>query len=260
MITKFIEPWVLIPGNLILLLLLLGLLLLRTRARLRRYGRPPGSVSAGAALLFLVALLLYLASSGPGADLTLGRLERRVAPAAGEELRTATALVALGGGIVAVHPGGPSLTAEAESRLVHAALLARELELPLVVSGGRVLRGPETPSEAQVAASLARRLGLGPERIIREEESRTTAENAALTRERLGPATIILVTSGYHMPRAIDSFERAGMRALPAPAAYRRDRLPLRLVDFMPSSGNLHDTATWLRERIGLLWYRLRGI
>jgi uncharacterized SAM-binding protein YcdF (DUF218 family) len=271
-ITKFVEPWILFPGNLIVLLLVLAVLLFRARRKLLVWGRPPGAIAGVAVVLSVTAVLLYLFATHPVSRAIMGRLERGFAPADPAELRTAEAVVVLGGGVVwntsgealinrldglPVANDASSLSVEAESRLLYGVRLARRLRLPLVVSGGRVLSAPVVPPEAEVAARLAVDLGVPPGMVRVESESRTTAENAVLTRERFAFDRVVLVTSAYHMRRSLLAFSRVGMEALPAPAAYRSDQRPLRPVMFMPDATNLRDSTTVLRERLGYLWYRL---
>lgn len=276
MITKFIEPWILFPGNLIILLALIALVLFRTRRHMLRWGQPPAAtaaVAASATLLGGIALLLYVASTAILTDRVMGALERSISPASAAELTSTQAVVVLGGGVVSHSPAertlqeldgewvpgqaAASLSPEAESRLLHGVRLARRLEVPLVVSGGRVLAAAEVPPEAEVAAALARDLGIPRDMLRVEADSRTTAENARFTAERFEFQRVAVVTSAYHMRRALLAFDREGLTPLPAPAAYRRDRRPVRPVMFMPGATNLRDTATVLRERVGFLWYRM---
>ncbi|MEX2442149.1 MAG: YdcF family protein [Alkalispirochaeta sp.] len=285
MITKFIEPWILFPGNLIILLAVVAVVLFRTRRHMLRWGQPPaatGAVTASASLIIGVTLLLYVASIGIVADRVMGALEHAIPPASPEALMEADAVVVLGGGVVyqspaelmiraldqnelaerttgrfTTHRTGAALSPEAESRLLHGVRLARRLRVPLVVSGGRVLSAEVVPPEAEVAAVLALDLGI-PQNMIRvEPDSRTTAENARFTAERFRFQRVVVVTSAYHMRRALLAFEREGLSPIAAPAAYHRDQRPLRPVMFMPNVTDLRDTATVLRERVGFVWYRL---
>ena len=272
MITKFIEPWVLIPGNLIILLACGAPVLGRTRRRLERLGAPSTTVAVVAWGMAVVAALLYLASAGWVADRVVGHWENRVPPAAPAELATADAVVVLGGGVVWRSPSEDllraldgsgaerppaALSAEAESRLLYGARLAKRLELPLVVTGGRVLSAPAVPTEADVAAALARELLGNDWPVLREDASRTTAENAANTAARFDLDRVVLVTSATHMRRAVMAFRAAGLEPVPAPTAYRRDRRPFRAVMLVPDAGSLDDTATVFREFVGTVWYRI---
>ena len=102
-------------------------------------------------------------------------------------------------------------------------------------------------------------LGLSPDRLRLEAASRNTAENAAMTRALLTPEAgqrWLLVTSAYHMPRAVAAFCAAGWTGLiPYPVDYRSpgDGAGWRF------SENADALATALREWIGLAAYRLTG-
>ncbi|WP_316014599.1 YdcF family protein, partial [Roseobacter sp. HKCCA0434] len=68
-------------------------------------------------------------------------------------------------------------------------------------------------SEAVLMADHAQALGVPPERISREDASRTTFQNALLSRAVLGRgARIVLVTDGFHLARAALLFRAAGFR------------------------------------------------
>jgi len=103
--------------------------------------------------------------------------------------------------------------------------------------------------------------GLAPERLILEPASRTTAENASASLavrpdEREGEW--LLVTSGFHMPRAIETFCAAGWTDLTAwPTDFRSDPAPGGITwGFLDRLSKL-DLA--MKEYVGLLAYRLTG-
>lgn len=274
MITKFIEPWILFPGNLIVLTIVLGFVLLRTARRGEKSTARVGS------LLVVTGIFLYLVSTAVVDRVLLGSLERAIPPATASELMDAEAVVVLGGGVIADAPSEillreidslptddqrcgittvrSSLSMEAESRLLYGWRLARRLEIPIVVTGGRVLADPSVPTEGEVAAALLIDMGATVADIRIEDESRTTAENAQRTRDLFGYERVILVTSAYHMRRGVCAFARVGFDVLPAPAAFRTDTRPVRFVHFMPNAGSLDNAATYLRETIGRWYYTIR--
>lgn len=271
MITKFIEPWLLPPGNVILLLfvvIVLLLIVLRLLSREYREGssyhphrsdgiqRPLRVLKTAVILLGVVTGALLILSTKTVSRRLIGRLENSVEPAIAAELCTAEAVVVLGGGTV-VGPRESRLSPEAESRLVQGYLIARELALPIVVSGGRVLDGEGVPTEADVAARRLRELGMNSDRIILEPRARTTAENAWYTAENLGFSEVIVVTSAWHMRRALLSFAAVGVTAHPMPAPTHADIRPWRPYMLLPSIGALKESTIVLREKIGTLWYRL---
>jgi uncharacterized SAM-binding protein YcdF (DUF218 family) len=80
---------------------------------------------------------------------------------------------------------------------------------------------------------------------------------AELIRTR-GWKRIILVTTGWHMPRAAWLFRRAGVECTIFPVDFRRDRTrPITPLDFLPKAEALWDTETALRETYGNLFYRI---
>jgi uncharacterized SAM-binding protein YcdF (DUF218 family) len=116
----------------------------------------------------------------------------------------------------------------------------------LVMSGGPRRRG--RPSAAPAMRDLALALGVAGERILVEERSSCTAENARAVAALLAdePRDVLLVTSALHMRRAALCFERQGFRVGPAPvpAASGEDPERASLV-----------TQT-LHEYLGLAYYR----
>lgn len=156
-----------------------------------------------------------------------------------------TAIVVLGGDSVSTRTGanvGP-LTLE---RLRAGAALHRRTGLPLLVTGG-----PLSPDQQPLAMLMARSLEEDFGVAVRwiEPLARDTRDNAVLSIRMLhhaGADRFFVVTHGWHMPRAIAAFERAGGGAVPAP-------LPLaRIPDGRPSD--------WLprADRLGLSWFMLR--
>ena len=113
-------------------------------------------------------------------------------------------------------------------------------------------RGSETP----------RRLGpFNTTRVVIEEKSRSTHENAVYAKEIVGPAPgekWVLVTSAYHLPRAVAAFRAVGWPVIPYPVDYKIDpdtglRLNFSLLDGL-SAATLAG-----KECAGLLGYRLMG-
>jgi len=93
-----------------------------------------------------------------------------------------------------------------------------------------------------------------------DDKSRSTWENALFTARLLkadNVTTVVLVTHAWHMRRALWSFERAGLHAIPwpAPATYDVDDRP---DDYLPSTGALEASYHALHEALGLVYYRLR--
>lgn len=114
---------------------------------------------------------------------------------------------------------------------------------------------------AAVAEQFFAEQGLLSKRLTLERASRNTAENARLTYDLIAPElneTWALVTSAFHMPRAVASFESAGwQRIVPWPVDYRARSL--RAGIGWNLGRNLEVLNTAVREYIGLLAYNVTG-
>ena len=151
-------------------------------------------------------------------------------------------------------------------RLIAAARLARRYpQAEILYSSGARWPADAAVSEADMAAELLADLGVAPERILREDRSRNTRENALQAFEVAAPQpgeTWLLVTSAFHMPRAVACFRAVGWAALPYPVDRRLapDLAGARSGWFGP---NVLDgfglMALAVREYVGLLAYRLAG-
>ena len=122
----------------------------------------------------------------------------------------------------------PQLNAGGDRFFGGLALAHRFPEARVMFAGGsgrlRDAGGAEA-SEASIATQIFLSQGLDPDRLLFEDRSRNTAENARLSHSLANPApneTWVLVTSAFHMPRALRSFEAAGWDVLvPHPVDYR---------------------------------------
>ncbi len=209
--------------------------------------------------------LLVTLGTLPLGDLLLQAIERRYP--ANPSLNAIGGIVVLGGGEDArasAYWGQVQLNGGAE-RLTAALELARRFpEAKVLFTGGsgalRDLAGAMT-SEASVAERFFVAQGLDPERLLLEGQSRNTAENARLSlilAEAAPDENWVLITSAFHMPRAMRSFDAAGWDDLKAwPVDYRTagfaDGIGWNL------TGNLAVLQTAIREYVGQLAYRLTG-
>lgn len=140
-------------------------------------------------------------------------------------------------------------------------LAYRYPQAKLVLSGGNASLNRNQPSEADIVRDYFLRAGLQEERLILENQSRNTAENASMTKHLVKPQlqeNWILITSAYHMPRSVGLFCRQGWPMLPYPVDHQT--IPSRLYKF---NFNLSDHANNLEaaihEWVGLLAYYVTG-
>ncbi|MGK7865918.1 YdcF family protein [Falsiroseomonas sp. E2-1-a20] len=244
--------WALLrPNTLALVLATLGLLLVW---RGRRFGRWPLTLGLG---WYLAVFCLPVA-----AFLTLPLEERFARPAA--EPAQVTGIVVLGGAVeqdLTNAHGIPALNGAAERMTEAVALALRHPAARLVFTGGTAAVLPGGPTEADTARRLFTSLGLPPERLVFESESRNTHENAVLSHAMLAPKpdeTWLLVTSASHMPRSVGVFRQAGWRITPWPVNYTASRDP-SLWWYGPFPARLNQAEWALREYVGLTAYWLMG-
>ncbi|NHN88969.1 YdcF family protein [Acetobacter conturbans] len=153
------------------------------------------------------------------------------------------------------------VTGAAGDRLTTFVALARRYpDAKLVFTGGSgdIVQG--SANEAKWVRILFEGLGLPEERVIYENHSRTTRENATDSYALVHPQpdeTWVLVTSASHMPRSVGVFRKAGWHVLPWPVGYlSRDNLR----GYSLSLGGRMATLDWAaHEWIGMVAYYLRG-
>lgn len=150
---------------------------------------------------------------------------------------------------------------EAGDRVIEGLALARRYPSAKlwIVGGVRAPGFPETDSHWVTDAW--QRMGLPADRIVTVEGTLDTCQNAAGVADRLtSKSPPLLVTSAFHMPRAVACFRRVGIDPLPYPVDFHGWQ-PRSFTDAFSSalSNNLERADMALHEWIGLLWYRLSG-
>jgi uncharacterized SAM-binding protein YcdF (DUF218 family) len=173
--------------------------------------------------------------------------------------------VVLGGAIVpdvSVARGAVALNEGAERITVTAELARRYPNARIIFAGGSAALIADEPIEAAIAIQEFEALGVAHDRVTAEEQSRNTIENAVYSRLIADPKPgqhWLLVTSAYHMPRAMAAFRAAGFPIEAYPVDWRT-RGPIDAWRLFTSLGDgLRRTDTAVREWIGLLVYRLTG-
>ena len=141
------------------------------------------------------------------------------------------------------------------------ALARRHPEAKLALVGGEGELFPVGFAEARATSRFVVDEGITAARIILEERSRSTHENAVFAKEsiRPGPAeTWILVTSAFHMPRAAASFRAVDWPVIPYPVDFKVNPNTVWRGNFNLVEG-LGTATTAGKEWAGLAGYRLRG-
>lgn len=220
---------------------------------------------AGRALATLAFVASLAIGSSPLGALALNALENRI-PAPAALPAKIDGIVVLGGDVdprmMRLRNATPG--ADAQRQIAFADLARRYPDAKLVYSGGSGRLIDRDDTDADGAMKLLPMLGLDPARVIFEDRSRNTWENAALSRELGAPQpgeTWLLVTSAFHMPRAVGCFRVAGWTGfIPYPVGYMTP--PDVGTDWWPSftfDGRMFALYAAIREFSGLFYYRLTG-
>lgn len=168
------------------------------------------------------------------------------------------------GGAIGMNRGDVVLNSSA-ARMTKAVELARlHPQAKVVFTGGSAnLVSQIETTEADGAKRLFQAIGLDPARLVLEDKSRNTRENATFTRRLVDPKPgerWLLVTSAWHMPRSIGVFRQAGFAVEAFPVDYWSKGKP---EDFIRPYSRVHraiETAdNGFKEWVGLLAYWLAG-
>lgn len=222
-----------------------------------------GKRKSGMTVVVVCLALLWLLSL-PVVVKQWAVLWEQIPPITAEAVRSfkPEALVVIGGGLIGdaeEYPGQITLHPRSLVRVRYAAKLAKELGLPVLVSGGSSAE-LENISEAELMAQVLDSEFKTPVDWL-EPDSTNTAENARFSRrllQELGVNNIVLVTQAYHMPRAALEFRKAGFQVLPAPTAFIGHAGESRWHDWLPTPAAWANSYLLAHETIGMLWYRIR--
>lgn len=241
------------PGNLLLLLLCAGAGLLLTRWR-----------RAGRRIVLIVAVAALAVATMPLGQWMTATLEQQFPPPSALPAAV-DGIIVLGGfinprisearGQVTLNDGGERLTATL-------ALARRYPSARLVFTAGSgSLKRPDL-KEATYARRLFADLSVPRQRIVYEDRSRNTFENALFSKRLVEPKpgqVWLLVTSAFHMPRAVGCFRRVGWEVIPYPVDYRTAGMPRWWPPGFDLVGGLRLVRDATHEWLGLLAYRLAG-
>jgi len=240
-----------------------GIILLAMAALLRKRKR------AARACLWGAAAVLMICGNGWVARGLARGLERRYPPP--DPVPHADAILILAGGIHSRVPPRPTVEVDqAGDRVLYGAYLYRQGAAPRIICTGGVATGAVSMSTgAADMAEFLEMLGVPREAVITEDRSANTRQHArnldSLLRKE-GFRRILLVTSAMHMPRSLGVFRRQcpGIEFIPAPTDFRVTRgipVPLyrRLIELIPTPGNMETFTDAMHEYVGMAYYRLRG-
>jgi len=194
-----------------------------------------------------------------------GRLAEPIAPV----------IVVLGGGAGPADPPRqiPEIGASATNRLMYAAYLYKHGAADhILLSCGVIEWLGDAGSPTADMRFVLNALGVPDSAIWIEDQSRNTYENAIYSQKFLaekGISEVLLVTSGFHMPRSVALFKKVGLEVIPAPAdititenglAWLTKLNPAtQFLNLLPNPDNTTRLSLALKEIVGMLVYWLQG-
>ena len=251
---KFGASWILPPGIFIVAFFAVAAYAYKVR-------HDPKLAIIIAALTFA----FYLLCTGFIAEKVIGGLESVYNPPANVEDIDGDVIIMLGGGALPDMPdidGTGTLCSSPANRLLTAVRLQRILNVPILLSGGQVYS--DTGAEAKIASRVLKSLGVEDKDIIVETQSVNTTQNAKFSAEILQQKKLhkpILVTSAFHMRRAVLNFEQQGVNVIPYPTDYMVTHSPVfHYTKLRPQSEALLFNVMVLQETLRTFVTEIFGI
>lgn len=215
-----------------------------------------------AAILSIVWLGFTLVTSPLTSHFLAARLERGIEDIQVDAVPALDAIVVLGGGTTE-SPNGRAVVGGAGERVILGARLFHAGKTPLLVTTGENIKslrvdqpgrperdGADETKEIWISLSV-------PEEKIKMMGGRNTREEMQVLKAwRQGlpdEAQIGLITSAWHMPRAIRLAEKEGLKFIPLPADYIAGRPPANIIELLPSGGSAGKLEMILKEYLAWL-------
>jgi uncharacterized SAM-binding protein YcdF (DUF218 family) len=158
--------------------------------------------------------------------------------------------------------GQASLVGSAERLTTFVSLARRFPDAKFVYAGGQGAIGAQEYKAAFTARLFFEQMGLDPDRVMFDSQSRNTLENAQNALKLVKPEKEekwVLITSAWHMPRSVGIFRKLGWEVIPYPVDYKTTGESELTLRFPPRLSTTSAVSNVLYEWIGLTYYRLLG-
>lgn len=218
----------------------------------------------GLGLSGLGAAILFVTLFTTAGSFFLQVLEERF-PKPQTDPSSVACMIVLGGAFeteVTTARGGIELNQSADRFVEVLRLALLYPDAPILVSGGDGSLSGTYEGDAAASQRFFAAFGIPAERLVRETTSRTTYENVQNSKSLLETAGLnncLLITSAFHMPRSVGLMRKAGIAVIPWPTDYRTSGKVRLGLDVTQPTLNAQQTATAVREWIGLATYFASG-
>lgn len=234
---KFFQQF-LLPSVFVFILIVLGIIfLLKFKKR-----------KAGRILVLTGIILYYLFSITPITDLILYPLENQYNPIDIRQVDAIDKIILL---------TGSKMERSSEILRIYFSKNAEVRgKMEIIITGTNAL-DVQNNNEAVKTKDYLTERGIPAENIIFEDKSRNTFESAENIKSLVGEQSFLLVTSAYHMPRAMLVFRKINTSPIAAPADFKIEG-NYNLFDFFPNPQNLQNVDLAFHEYFGFLYYKIR--
>jgi uncharacterized SAM-binding protein YcdF (DUF218 family) len=164
-------------------------------------------------------------------------------------------VVVLGGFSSGGGADGGHFNTSADRFIQGAKLMTTHQASHILISGGNGALVPNEFREATWVRTQLLKFNIPDSTILVESKSKNTVENARLSKVLLQqthlPPPYLLVTSAFHMRRALMIFEKAGMPVIPYPCDYSYGKIEFSFNDFLPEANTLTRWEFYTKEVVG---------
>lgn len=171
-------------------------------------------------------------------------------------------LIILGGGSAIGANGRPQLNSAGDRLVLAASLFHAGRAQRLICTGHRIAAlDPRGVDPSEQSMQILKELGVPPRAIVQSGGTNTSEELRAIVAAKLAWGRIGLVTSAWHMPRALRLARSCGLEVSPVPANFASPRPIARsrlspgalLLQLVPSAEALESAARLGKELLARL-------
>ncbi len=203
--------------------------------------------------LLSLTMVYWIAGAGTTSERVLSLLEGRYVPVDPQQVKPFDLLIVLGGGTISNPEGNVWLGSNGE-RVMLAARLYQLGKVQRLVSTGKLLGWAHSQGvdPAAAAAQIWGELGI-PAEAVTQIGGRNTSEEMVLIRDLLeseadGNPRVGLLTSAFHLPRAMRLAKANGLNVEPVAAGFRIRMLPPWPLAMIPSAEGFLNTELCMRQ------------
>lgn len=205
--------------------------------------------------LFISFLWLFLIAYSPFSNYIIQPLEKQYKAYVNIDPKIEYVLV-LGSGHFTNKelPSLSQLSSSALARLTEGIRIFRQLDNAKIIFSGYGGLDKTTP-HAFISKEVAISLGVDEKNILTQELAKDTQEEAKFVKNLVGNKKFVLVTSSFHMPRAMEIFKNESLNVIPAPTdflskgdgSYKSE----------PRANEIRKTEVAMHEYLGIVWHRI---